>query len=55
MYKEHTQHCDKDEIVAPTRRLLCGELTGALSNQWIVDNKLLLHRSNCGFNLMFLT
>ena len=52
MYEEHTQHYDKDKIVVPTRRFLCGELTGGLSNQRIADNKLLLRRLNCGFNLM---
>ena len=54
MYKEHTQHYDKDKIVAPTRRFLCSEVTGGLSNQLIADNKLILLRSNCGFNLMLL-
>ena len=32
MYEEHTEHYDKDEVVAPTRRHLCSELTGGLSN-----------------------
>ena len=30
MYKEHTQHYDKDKIVASTRRFLCGELNRRL-------------------------
>ena len=54
MYKEHTQHYDKVEIIVPTRRFLCGELTGGLSNQWLADNKLLLHSLNCRFSLMLL-
>ena len=38
---KNTQYYNKAETVAPT--ILCGELTGGLSNQRFTDNELLLH------------